>query len=260
MILLNLTTINLSIRMSNREEEKKKFEKQAAEQYLKFVGISHTLLESGESPDFRLRHNNKHIYLEHTLLMNRGGNIAKGRESDLKKLVHAAKELYEKRYPERPVSVNLQFDYKVDISGSKKKLVVEELVECIANYNPPNNAYGTIYPENNLRMISEIEVFLFPKWVQHQWHFDDIRLYGPLKKEEFVKPVEQKNNKALKVNWKEEFDEAWLLLHAGEKHASYADYDVPEEWISSDWIFSRIIIYDSFGDNDGVRFFEVVSK
>lgn len=246
--------------MSNREEEKKEFEKKAAEQYLKFIGISHTLLEPGESPDFRLRHNNKYIYLEHTLLMNRGGNFAKSRENSLQKLVTSAEELYYQKYPERPVSVSMQFDYKIDITGSKKGKFVEDLADCIANFNPPNNSYGTIYPENTLGMISELQVFLFPSRPQHNWFIDDIRLYGKLRKEEFVNPVEQKNNKAIKVKWSENYDEAWLLLHAGEKHASYADYTVPPEWISNEWVFTRIIIYDSFGDKNGIRFFEVVSK
>jgi hypothetical protein len=240
-----------------QKEDKKDLERRAVESYLNYAGVTPLSLQPWENPDFILEHNGKRIFIEHTLLMCKNGAHSLSREAGIKEFIKTAKELYDERNPEHPVSLNFQFNFKINIAGKKRKLAIEAFLACLDNY--PKNEVSKLYGYHGLPdFIDELEIIPFPLGEKCYWFDEDVRLYGELRKEEFITPVDKKNAKAISVEWSENYDEAWLLLEAGVKHGSYADYKVNAEWINPNWVFSRIIIYDGFGDKNGVKFYEVI--
>lgn len=238
--------------------KQKDLEIKALEDYLLFKNYKEYDLIYRESPDFELHMNGNIIYIEHTEMMNRRGQQDRARDSQIKRLLQLSKKEFEKKYPQVLVSVVLEFRYDFKVPRKEVNSFIARLTEIVYQLSINNSQMKELFSYDiNIDQIESIQVYNMkghPE--QTNWIEENLRLYGSLRKEEFEMAVLRKNQKAEK-NLTDKFDQAWLLLHSGRRHASYADLQIEQTWIDETWLFDKIIVYDAFGDKTGVKFKEI---
>ena len=242
-------------------DDRKKRELEIFKRYLNWAQVKHLDVHtvSNDPPDIVLKTSMGNIYVEHTRMMCMRGEHDTSRSASLEKLVKQIEQVYIEKYPDSPVCASVDFKYEIDITQSNRRRLVSELVSKLHAHLPSGYEPVVIYGDVDLlKEVSIITLSRLPRPMKSSIAYDSVRLYGPLKEQEFKTPVQKKNGDAIRVNFNHEYSEAWLLLETGQKHASFADLEIPNTWIEPEWIFTRIIIYDPFHGKREPEFVEVI--
>jgi hypothetical protein len=244
------------------ETEQKELELKYINQFLSLEKISLDCVSVPESdpPDVELHLESGVVYVELTELMCRSGEESRNRKVSLERLISSLKQKYSELHPKKCILATFRFQDEIDIRGKSKKAMNSSLLKTIESHMPDNNKSVVLDYADLPKGVESLEIFYSDKLTENLWSIAEVTFYGNIRLDELIKSSDVKNDRLIEVSWKERYDEAWLFLHTGREFASFIDLSIPPSYFKSEWEFTRIILFDSFGGRKGCPTYEIYKK